>query len=386
MNTAATPVTAAPATRADAQGGERSGTLRWALDAVRSISRAELAVFALLALAVAAMNAAWGMEWLQKSGDLQMLIGGTLMPLLIGPFIIVGWLLADRAEGRSRLARSLRLAGTVLLSVTLAVIVAPMLLAAAGVAIQPTLKIDDRILPLPHWVRAVSLWIEVSIYTGLTFAVLEFRRRREAGRRVLDDARREQATLSHRLLQSRLAAMQAQVEPQFLFDSLVDVQATYDRDVRAGADTMDRLITYLRVALPRLREQGSTVRAEVELLAAYLGVVAARHHGRPAVHFAVAPEAEGARFYPMLLLPLVQRAIRLAQAQREVPARVELIAKRHGADLVLLLRIEARGQCADDPDLARVRERLAGLYAERAALTCSEPQPDVSAFVLQVPQ
>lgn len=372
----------APAQTLAAHG---SGRLAWVIAALRSITRVELAVFALSGLTVAAMNAAWGMEWLQKSGDLHMLIGGTLMPLLIGPFIMAGWLLADRAEGHGTLARPARLALGLGLSVTVAVIVAPLLLTAAGLELKPSLKIEDRILPLPHWVRLVSSWIEVSIYTGLTFAVLEFRRRREAGRRVLELARSEQAQLSRRLLESRLAAMQAQVEPQFLFDSLVDVQATYDRAPRAGADAMDRLITYLRVALPRLREQGSTVQAEAELLAAYLGVVAARHGGRPTVHFAVAPEAACARFYPMLLLPLVQRAIRLAHARGELPARVELVAKRHGAELTVLLRIEAGGQCSDDPELARVRERLAGLYAERASLTCSEPLRNVSEFMLRVP-
>jgi LytS/YehU family sensor histidine kinase len=179
--------------------------------------------------------------------------------------------------------------------------------------------------------------------------------------------------------------MQAQVEPQFLFDTLVGVQATYDRDTATGATVMDRLINYLRVALPRLREQGSTVQAEAELLAAYVAVVAARHGGRPAVQFVVAPEAAGARFYPMLLLPLVQRAMRVAQREQDrVPERIELVVKRHGEELGVLLRIEAAGLCDDDPELARVRERLAGLYAARAQLVCKEIS-GFTEFVLRVP-
>ena len=61
------------------------------------------------------------------------------------------------------------------------------------------------------------------------------------------------------------------------------------------------------------------------------------------------------------------------------------LAARHGAELGLLLRIEAGGQCSDDAELIRARERLAGLYAERASLACSEPQPKLSEFVLRVP-
>ena len=40
-------------------------------------------------------------------------------------------------------------------------------------------------------------------------------------------SQREQATLTRDVLESRLAAMQAQVEPQFLFDTLVDIEKLY---------------------------------------------------------------------------------------------------------------------------------------------------------------
>jgi LytS/YehU family sensor histidine kinase len=120
-------------------------------------------------------------------------------------------------------------------------------------------------------------------------------------------------------------------------------------------------------------------------MAAYVGVVAARHEGRPAVQFVVAPDAAESRFYPMLLLPLVQRAMRVAQRESgRVPERVELVIKRHGAELGVLLRIEAGGLCSDDPELARVRERLAGLYAGRAEMRC-HGQSGCSEFVLRVP-
>ena len=262
----------------------------------------------------------------------------------------------------------------------------PRLLDAVGLGMPLEFTIGKKHFVFPAWAIFLESWLTVSIYSVLSVAVLEFRRRRERSRQVLEAALTEQAQLSRQLLESRLAAMQAQVEPQFLFDSLVDVQATYDRDAATGANVMDRLINYLRVALPRLREQGSTVRAEVELLAAYLAVVAARHDGSPTVHFIVPPEAAAARFYPMLLLPLVQRAMRVAQRDHgRVPGRIELVAKRHGQELGVLLRIDAAGLCADDPELARVRERLAGLYADRAHLVCQEPATGGTEFVLRVP-
>lgn len=367
------------------RGSRLTAAVRYAQRALCSLTWQEAAYFLFTGLLVAALNSVMGIEMLRKSGESAFLVHGVLLPLLIGPFVMAGWVLADRAEPAAW-PRTARLTVGLLLSVTAAVVLVPLLLGAIGLKLPTELRSDGKSYEIPAWSKHVALWLDVAIYCGLTFAVLEFRRRRERSQQVLQAALTEQAQLSRQLLESRLAAMQAQVEPQFLFDSLVDVQGTYDRNTLAGAEVMDRLINYLRVALPRLREQGSTVQAEVELLAAYLGVVAARHAGRPSVQFVVAPDAAGARFYPMLLLPLVQRAMRLAAAGRQVPDYVELVVKRHGDELGVLLRIEAGGLCTDDPELIRVRERLAGLYADRAQLACTEPRPGCTEFVLRVPQ
>ena len=82
-----------------------------------------------------------------------------------------------------------------------------------------------------------------------------------------------------------------------------------DRMHRA-ADDLDRLINYLRVALPRLREPGSTIEAEIQLVQAYLAVVTSLHDGRPTLSVTLPDDCRCARFYPMLLLPLLQRAVR----------------------------------------------------------------------------
>lgn len=360
---------------------------RWAFvrAALASTTRHEAAYFLFTALAVAAINSAVVFELMLKADKQTVgLAHGVLFPLLIGPVVLAGWVIADRAD-HSRWPRPWRHALALAVSATLAVTIVPRVLEALGLGMPLELKVDKVTYAIPAWAMFVESWLSVAIYSGLTIAVLEFRRRHERSQQRLEAALTEQAQLSRQLLESRLAAMQAQVEPQFLFDTLVGVQATYDRDAAAGATVMDRLINYLRVALPRLREQGSTVQAEVELLAAFVGVVAARHEGRPGLHSVVASEAAQARFYPMLLLPLVQRAMRVAQRdQGHVPEHIELIVKRHAQELGVLLRVEAAGLCADDPELARVRERLAGLYTARAELACRE-HAGFTEFVLRVP-
>jgi hypothetical protein len=267
------------------------------------------------------------------------------------------------------------------------ILIVPPLVGWLGFDLTSDLRVDgDAKKVIPAWAYWTAGFLDVSFFTGIGVAVLEMYRRRTCAQRALETARQEQTRLARELLESRLAAMQAQVEPHFLFDSLVDVLATYDHDADRGADVMDRLITYLRVALPRLRESGSTVQAEVDLLAAYLAVVAARHGGNPVARFDLAPECAHARFSPMLLLPLVQRAMRDPGKDGKVPRGVELVVQPAGNEVIARLRIDAPGLCIDDAEMARVRDRLAGLYDGRARLVCEEPQPGVSQFTLCVPR
>lgn len=360
------------------------GALRFALDAVRSITWREFAYFLFIFLLFAGLNMAWLLETMLKGGKHATITFSLLLPMLALPVMLAAWAIADRSSGR--LARPWRLTLGVLLGAAVVIALAPHVVDWLGLDLMPDRRVEeDPREIIPVWAYWTAGFLDISFITGLAVAVLEMFRRRLNAQRALEAARKEQAHLARELLESRLAVMQAQVEPHFLFDSLVDVQATYDRNADHGSDTMDRLITYLRVALPRLRESGSTVQAEVDLVAAYLAVVAARHDGRPAAHFVVAPACANARFFPMLLLPLVQRAVRAAAGTKAVPARVDLEVAREGASLAARLRIDAPGLCRDDAELARVRERLDGLYDGRSRLTCEEPQPGVSLFTLCVP-
>jgi LytS/YehU family sensor histidine kinase len=221
-------------------------------------------------------------------------------------------------------------------------------------------------------------------WTALFVVAAEVVQRRALTNEAIRTSQRDQATMARDLLESRLAAMQAQVEPQFLFDTLVDIEKLYQRDIGAAASNLDRLITYLRVALPRLRDAGSTVAAEFELVEAYLDVVRSLHGGAPSFSVTLPDDCRDARFYPMLLLPLVQRAVRGGDA--DVPASVHIAVQRGGDDdVVIVLRIAAPGGCAEDREIARVRERLAGLYGARASLECTELHDDTTQLTMRVP-
>jgi hypothetical protein len=377
MNAATTPLLAI-----DAAGPVRR-TARYVWSALRSATPQELLFTVAVAVALCGAAAMQTFDCCSRKAqfDFESLMPEVFAPLLCWPFVLGAWLLADRAEGK-RLPRTLRLTVSGIGAASAAALLVPLLLRALGLPGGQVAVEDGRILQLPLWVESGALAIEVVMFAALAFGPLEWRRRRAQAQRALDDSLSEQAALSRQVLESRLAAMQAQVEPQFLFDTLVGIEQLYARDAVVASTQLDRLITYLRVALPRLREAGSTIGAEIELVQSYLGVVQAGAGGAPQLRLAVEPLAAERTFHPMLLLPLVQRAVR---DQAALPASVEIAAQSTGPTTTIALRFDRGGLCDDDDELRRVQGRLHALYGREATLHCDATRPDRTEFTLRLP-
>jgi hypothetical protein len=65
--------------------------------------------------------------------------------------------------------------------------------------------------------------------------------------------------VSRQITEARLQALQAQVEPHFLYNTLANVQALTEIDPPAANAMVGHLIQYLRAALPKMRESTSTI-------------------------------------------------------------------------------------------------------------------------------
>jgi hypothetical protein len=305
------------------------------------------------------------------------------LPMLAALIMFVGWVLADAGDDR-RLDRTARVVYALLGAGALAALTAVALWYLSGGGEIVAQMAAKKGKPAPAWpLMLAAEYVNVLMLGGIIYAVAEMVERRCRTQRAFEAALRRRGSLEHQVLDSRLAAMQAQVEPRFLFDTLVDVEALYQRDPQRAAANLDRLITYLRAALPRLRETGSTVEAEIDLVRAYLEVVTALHGGRPRLAVALAEQCRSSRFYPMLLLPLIQRAVR--HPSGALPEAIAIDVRGEPGRTVIVLRIALAGGCADDPELARVRERLAGLYGNAAQLDCVETADGSTVLALHIP-
>ena len=167
-----------------------------------------------------------------------------------------------------------------------------------------------------------------------------------------------------RVLEGDLRAMQGRVDPELLFDSLLEVDRCYARDVEAGQEALDALIRFLRAALPGDAAATATVADEQELAEAYLALVAQRADASPQVDISVAPEARTLPMPAMLLLPLVRWALDGRSA-----TLLQIRAQRRDTALEVSVRSNSVGSAAStEPNIAGVRERLARLFAGHASL------------------
>jgi signal transduction histidine kinase len=185
------------------------------------------------------------------------------------------------------------------------------------------------------------------------------------------------AELSRQVSVAELKALQAQVEPHFLFNALASLQQLIRHDAATAERFLGELHDYLRLALPSMREPLSTVEKELALARAYLTVMATRLGERLQFELRLAPDCAGHPMPPMMLLTLVENAVRHGIETLAHGGRVEIEALRDGANLVLEVRDNGAGlQAARSGDtrgqgvgLANVRDRLAALYGAQGHLS-----------------
>ena len=180
------------------------------------------------------------------------------------------------------------------------------------------------------------------------------------------------ASLQARLAEARLAALRAQLQPHFLFNTLNSVSSLMYRDLDAADTMIARLSDLLRLTLRADQRREIPLREEMELLQRYLDIERIRFEERLRVAIDIAPEAEAAPVPPFLLQPIVENAVRHAIAPRPAGGRLDITARVERDLLVIRVADDGPGFAAGDPEpgvgLSNTRARLAELHGSAARL------------------
>ncbi len=106
-------------------------------------------------------------------------------------------------------------------------------------------------------VRGPLLWWGLGVAAWYTLKRAEFHAAEVARAEIVAEQLRASMAEAH------LQALQAQVEPHFLFNTLAHVKWLYRRDAESGRRMLDRLVDYLHGALPQVRQSITTLEQEL---------------------------------------------------------------------------------------------------------------------------
>lgn len=219
--------------------------------------------------------------------------------------------------------------------------------------------------------------------------------------RIQAEAKAAQATetaeaeaLRRQVVEARMAAMQAQVEPHFLFNTLASIDHLIETDPQRASQMQKNLIALLRASMPTMRETSDggvrELGREVAVIRPYLEILKVRMEERLTTVLDVPEGLMSAEFPPMMIQTLVENAIKHGLEPKPEGGTLTVRAQVvHGKLQVTVadtgLGFGKAATAGTGVGLANVRERLQMVYGTKATLAITENQPSGTVVTITVP-
>jgi len=253
------------------------------------------------------------------------------------------------------------------------VLVLPLVAAAGGAALAAAIGITvvRALLGSPeHYViaafMAAYLVVVGRIIFGATRSLYVYGRRQSA---AAERARAEVA-------EARMQALQAQMNPHFLFNTLNTVASLVRRDPTSAERTVEHLSSVLRRTLDRSSRPMSTVADEVDYVRAYFAIEQQRFGNRLQVEWHVDSWARSRTLPTMTLQPLVENAVKHGIGNRLDGGAIRIAISEVGDGLRIIVEDDGPGFASphrDGTGLGNLRQRLQTQYAGVASLRIEHP-------------
>ncbi len=204
----------------------------------------------------------------------------------------------------------------------------------------------------------------------------------------------EAESLKRQVVEARMAAMQAQVEPHFLFNTLASIDHLIETDPKRASVMQKNLIALLRASMPTMREaNASGVRdlgRELAVIQPYLEILKVRMEDRLQTELSIPDGLRSAEFPPMMIQSLVENAIKHGLEPKPegglLSVKAEIV---HGKLAVTVadtgLGFGKAATAGTGIGLNNIRERLHLLYGNKATLVVAENPPGGTVVTITVP-
>ncbi len=235
---------------------------------------------------------------------------------------------------------------------------------------------------------ALRLHVALMIYAAilaLTQAVRYYRETQEGRLRL--------ARMEGQLARARLQALNAQMRPHFLFNTLHTIGHLWrtGRDDEAEA-ALDHLGNLFHKVHRSTNELEVPLGEELAMVREYLAIETARFRDRLAARVEAPDEVLEWKVPPLILQPLVENAVRHGLSAASTAGTIEVTAVAENGSLRLRVRDDGPGIAASSPQpgsgtgLTNTRERLAQLYGERARLEIASTPATGTTVTVTIPR
>jgi len=263
-----------------------------------------------------------------------------------------------------------------------------------AVPIQTSEDVQNVLEATPRWDHPTLLDREIEF---LRTAATMLGHRLDAVRREQDEIDRltHEADLRRQVSEATLRALQAQVNPHFLFNTLNTIADLIQEDP-AGAEAMTlRLAEVFSHVLTNAHRPFRSVREEMDFLRTYLTIEEARFGDRLHVAFAVDPAAAHATIPSLILQPAVENALKHGLSRKIGSGHLTISAIVDEGELQLSVEDDGVGASTGVPaarsprpsgvGLRNIAERLATLYADRASVRFEPASRGGSVVTVRLP-
>jgi len=245
-------------------------------------------------------------------------------------------------------------------------------------------RYGDPLMPLTMWFILLSIIIKIS-YKGKVQAEAKAAQATEVA---------ESESLKRQVVEARMAAMQAQVEPHFLFNTLASIEHLIETDPPRAGKMQRNLISLLRASMPTMREanaQGTRdLGRELAMIRPYLEILKVRMEDRLQTEVRVSDGLLSAEFPPMMLQSLVENAIKHGLEPKADGGLLTVSAEIVHGNLAVTVADTGLGfgksaTAGTGIGLSNIRERLTLLYGNKASLVLTEPATGGTSVTITVP-
>ncbi len=229
---------------------------------------------------------------------------------------------------------------------------------------------------------ALASIVPFALLVGALMVVVFLTGERRIANETLVARQNEQlASAAQLLAEARLGALQAQIEPHFLYNTLANVVGLIETHPAQARHMLERFIDYLRASLAASRAGSATLGSELDMVAAYLDVLGVRMGARLRYRIDADEHCRALTVAPMLIQPLIENAVAHGLEPKVEGGEICVRASIQGARLCIEVSDTGAGLGHAPPKpgggvgLSNIRARLRSLYHGQAQVQLLENQP-----------